>query len=127
MALTDYSGHPLRRADPMVKKLLAVTFPDYRGHKIKARLWKMPQRLQNYWSGGSRSYYVAVRISDGAVADFGTDNPFLKAAHIEVELPSGVMLVERSIFGGREAGITIWLRPDSIEAGITPGLLAAGD
>lgn len=116
MALNDYSGQPLRTGDPMVKRLLAVTFPQYRGRKVKARLWKGPMVLENYWSEGSRSYYRAVRIIDGAVADFGTDNPFFATAHEPVDLPSGVILVERSIFMGREAGLTVWARANDIDA-----------
>lgn len=113
MALNDYSGETLSRANPLVKRLLAATFPQYKGRKIKARLWRGPMQLQNYWDGGSRSYYVAVRIVDGAVSDFATDNPFERSSHEPVDLPVGVILVERSIFMGRESGLTVWMRPDN--------------
>lgn len=117
MALTDYSGQPLRRSDPLVKRLLAATFPEYRGRKVKARLWTHPRTLDNYWDGGSRSFYVAVRLVDGAVSDFGTDNPFRTATHEPVDLPSGVLLVEHTIFCGRDMGLTVWARQDALDAG----------
>lgn len=123
MALTDWSGETLRRSNPMVKRVLAASFPEWKGRKIKARLWTRPMRLQNYWDGGTRSYYVAIRVSDGAVANFGTDNPFLASAHDEVDLPAGTLLVEHTIFCGRDAGITIWARTDALDAGVTPALL----
>jgi hypothetical protein len=110
MALNDYSGEKLSRANPLVKRLLAATFPEYKGRKIKARLWTAPKRLENYWDGGSRSSYVAVRMNDGAISDFGTDNPSLRSAHDEVDLPEGVILVEHSFFCGTDMGITVWMR-----------------
>lgn len=113
MALNDWSGEPLSRANPLVKRLIAATFPEYRGRKIKARLWRGPMRLENYWDGGTRSYYRAVRVTDGAVADFGTDNPFLASAHEPVDLPVGVILVEHTIFCGRDSGLTVWMRPEN--------------
>ena len=125
VALNDFSGLALRKSNPLVKKLLAATFPEYRGRKVKARLWTGPRRLENYWDGGTRSYYKAVRIVDGAIADFGTDNPFLASAHEPVDLPAGVLLVEHSYFCGTDTGITVWARTDTLDAG-TPiaGLLA---
>lgn len=127
MALNDYSGETLSRANPLVKRLIAATFPDYRGRKIKARLWTRPMRLQNYWDGGSRSYYVAVRITDGAVSDFGTDNPFIRSTHDDVDLPVGVILVEHSYFCGRDTGLTVWARADNGLTVATPiaGLLGS--
>jgi hypothetical protein len=114
MALTDWSGEKVSKANPMVKRLLAATFPEWKGRKVKVCLWKGPQRLQNYWDGGSRSYYVAVRVTDGAVSNFGTDNPFVQSSHADVDLPSGVILVEHSIFMGKDSGVTIWVNPQDL-------------
>ena len=126
MALNDYTGEKLSRANPLVKRLLAATFPEWNGRKIKARLWTRPMRLENYWDGGTRSYYVAVRVTDGAVSDFGTDNPFMASAHAEVDLPVGVILVEHTIFCGRDAGITVWGRADALAGGpVISGLLGS--
>jgi hypothetical protein len=125
MALSDYSGEKLSTANPLVKRLIATTFPEYRGRKVKARLWTKPMRLSNYWDGGTRSYYVAIRIADGAVADFGTDNPFERSAHEPVDLPAGVILVEHSYFCGKDMGLTVWARADAVEAPNVAGLLNA--
>lgn len=125
MGLHDYEGVKLSKANPAVKRLIAATFPDYRGRKVKARAWRGPMRLQNYWDGGSRSYYVAVRVADGAVADFGTDNPFQQSAHEPVDLPEGVMLVEHSYFMGTDTGLTVWAHPgDALDAPTVTGLLS---
>lgn len=110
MALNDYSGETLSRANPVVKRLLALTFPDYKGRTIKARLWLRAKPLENYWDGGTRSYYEAVRIADGAVSSFGTDSPFLRSSHEPVDLPDGVILVEHAYFCGKDMGITVWVK-----------------
>ena len=126
MTINDYSGETLSRANPMVKRILAVAFPEYTGRKIKARTWTKARQLENYWSGGSRSYYVAIRVSDGAIADFGTDNPFVRSTHEPVDLPAGILLVENTIFCGKNTGITIWARAEALEQGIAPAMLEAG-
>lgn len=123
MALNDYDGQKLSTANPLVKRVLAATFPEYRGRKVKARAWLRPQVLSNYWDGGTRSFYKAVRIEDGAIADFGTDNPFVRSTHEPVDLPAGVLLVEHVIFCGKDLGIVIWARTDALDAGITPKML----
>lgn len=127
MALNDWSGEKLSTANPLVKRVIAATFPEYRGRKVKAQYWRGPRRLENYWDGGTRSYYVAIRIEDGAVADFGTDNPFHQSAHEPVDLPSGVLLIEHVIFCGKDLGLRIWARQDdaqTIGAVAIAGLLA---
>lgn len=121
MALNDYSGIALSRSNAMVKRIIAATFPEYNGRKIKARLWTAPRVLDNYWDGGSRSFYKAIRVEDGALADFGTDNPFHAVTHAPVDLPEGVLLVEHVIFCGKDLGLTVWAR----EAASQP-LLSAG-
>jgi hypothetical protein len=122
MSLTDWSGVAVSRTTPIIRRIVDATFPDYRGRKIKVRQWTGARQLDNYWSGGSRSYYVAIRVNDGAVSDFGTDNPFLASAHDKVDLPEGVILVERSIFCGKESGLTIWTHAPAAPALLGDGL-----
>ena len=123
--LTAFSGPRLSLANPLVKRLLAVTYPDYRGRKVELRAWVRPRQLENYWSGGTRSYWRLVRITDGAVMEPTNDNPFERAAHMEVDLPAGHLFVEHSYFCGKDMGIRIHGRVDEVKQLAAP-LLGAG-
>ena len=122
--LTAWSGPSLSRANPLVRALLQATFPDYGGRTIKLRAWTAPRRLENYWDGGTRSYWKLVRIADGAVAEPTNDNPFEAAAHAEVDLPDGCVFVEHAYFCGKDMGIRIYGRLTGLTAG--PVLLQFG-
>lgn len=108
--LTAWSGPKLSRAHPLVKRLLAATFPDYTGRTIGLRLWDKPRQLDNYWDGGSRSYWRLVRIADGAIAELDSDNPLEPSAHVLFDLPEGVLAVEHRYSCGRDEGIRIYGR-----------------
>jgi len=115
--LTPYSGPSVSRANPMVRRLLEATFPEYHGRTIQLRAWDKPRRLENYWDGGSRSYWRLVRLSDGAIAEPTNDNPFQAVAHVEVDLPDGHVFVEHAYFCGKDMGIRIYGRLTALSAG----------
>lgn len=115
----------LSRSNPDVKRLLAITFPQYRGRKIRLSFTER-MSLENYWDGGTRSYYRAVDLNTGEVREpaRATGNPFNGMAHVEFDLPTGVALVEHSIFCGKDVGITVHVRRESqtMLTGFTPAL-----
>jgi hypothetical protein len=78
----------LRKANPLVKRLLALTFPDYTGRKVELRTWTGPRVLDNYWDGGSRSWWRLVSVAAGTVAEPTNDNPFMADAHEKADLPA---------------------------------------
>jgi len=118
--ITPYAGPRVSRANPMVARLLAATFPDYRGRKIELRSWDRPRTLENYWDGGTRSYWSMVEITTGRVGTPTNDNPFEPAAHDKWDLPSGWVAVEHIIFCGHDLGIRIYARAEDL-ARVTAG------
>lgn len=117
----------LSRSTPAVKRLLAATFPEYRGRTIQLVATERVHGLENYWDGGTRSYWKAVDLATGRVVDpaVATTNPFTKVAHATVELPAGVALVEHTIFCGTDVGVTIHVRPGTVTAALTGSLALA--
>ena len=95
--------------------ILARTFPDYTGRTFRVNIGK-PYKVSSYWDGGSRSQYVFYDLDRGAVWQVPTNHPFFqpeaeaasdKALEIAKTLPR-VIVVEHSIFCGKDAGIIFW-------------------
>lgn len=104
----------LSRSNPVVKRLLAATFPNYRGRKLRA-VAVAPDRplyFDLHWSGGSRDVIRLVRVADGAI---GTPRvPAWYSGHDgAVVVPAGHLLVVHSHFVGVDAGITVYVAPAS--------------
>ena len=114
--ITAFSGPRVPRSNPMVARILAATFPDYRGRKIALRAWDRPRVLNNYWDGGSRSYWRMIDTAADRIGEPTNDNPFLGDAHTEVDLPVGWLAVEHVIFAGEDLGIRIYARTDRVAA-----------
>lgn len=130
-ALNDYPGVGLRMSNPLVKRLIAATFPEYRGRKVRLMLWTRPRQLMNYWSGGSRSDWRLIDPARGfAAPSADMYNPFTKAAHEAFDLPAGVIAIEHDIFCGKDMGLYVYVRPEDfalvIAGATTHGLLTAG-
>lgn len=63
------------RANPAVKMLLAASYPEYRGRKIRVTPFVGPMRLDSYWDEGSRTYFVFVDISTGRSINVHSNHP----------------------------------------------------
>lgn len=115
----------LERKD--VEQLANKTFPSYHGKKFRVSTSES-YRLHNYWDGGSREYFVLLRINpDGSVVlvdgcNTGTDNPFKDEAHQSIPIAQDMMVVVNSIFCGKDMGLTFYVHPNSI---LLPKLLPA--
>ena len=85
-------------------------FPGYRGRKFRVVVSDRPRRLLSYWDGGSRDSYVVIQegraISPPAFAPFGREDV---PEYVPV---SGAILVEHSIFMGKDSGCTIYIHPE---------------
>jgi hypothetical protein len=105
------------KALPVVKAILGVSFPEYKGRKVSVRL---SERVFIDTEGGGGSYdrAVAVQMSDGKSADVPNVSPFSGAYMAQVNdgipLPAGVALVVHSMFCGKDAGIVIHVAPESV-------------
>ena len=124
--LGAWAGPRVSRVNPHVARILAATFPDYSGRRIELRLWTGPRRLENYWSGGTRSYWTMIDVA-GRSGRPTNDNPFHDDAHAEFDLPAGWLAVEHCIFCGKDLGIRIYARAaDAAALTSGPAQLTAG-
>jgi hypothetical protein len=94
-----------RREERMMVK---AAFPDYRGRKITSDFSGSCHIHDNYWDGGTRNYYTAVRIATLEAATARADNPFRHVMDGRVQVPAGYALLCRSYFCGKDCGITIY-------------------
>jgi hypothetical protein len=111
--LNTWQGVKVSKTIPVIAKIINATFPDYRGRKIKIRAWKGPRKLDSWWDGGSRDYFALVSISTGQVAQMESNHPFYEAnknLNGMFDLPPLCLLVQHSIFAGKDIGITIFCR-----------------
>lgn len=98
----------LRTSDHRVKELIQRTYPEYRGRKVKI-VQRDTYHMSDYWSGGSRTYVVAVNLANMQVEHHKgvSSNPFNDSAHDSFSIPDGVAMVEHVIFCGKDLGIRI--------------------
>ena len=113
-----------------VPALLLRAFPAYTGRKFAAVVCEAVSLHDAYWSGGSRSTYRALELATGRTCDpvsFVLNPPqFGGAARaVTVPLPSGWVIVQHSIFCGKDAGLTFHIRAENA-APLLPGPVALG-
>ena len=96
--------------------IFKVAFPEYKGRKFKVEVSDSPLNVKSYWDGGSRDYFVFVRLSDQQVfMEVPAQSMFdkqIKGAD-SVTLPPGMGCVEHSIFRGKDMGLTLHLTPEN--------------
>lgn len=105
------------RSEPLVKRIVKATFPEYRGRKIKIKT-TFPPDLISYWSGGSISYFVFYQPdSDKTFPVNSLESPWKQYKQgrkfSEEMIPLSVVLVEHRFFCGHDMGITIYVREPS--------------
>lgn len=96
----------ISKLDDFIKKIINTTFPEYKGKKIKIST-NIPKRLNTEWSCGSKEYYAFYELATGK--QFVINNTM----NLDL-LPSGVILVEHSIFCGKDMGITIYANSEQL-------------
>jgi hypothetical protein len=123
------SALPVSRSDPRVRAILSATFPDYRGRKVRVARFDRPLHLDLSWSGGTIDKVALIDFRNGRIGHLVVPAPWSHGAADPVDCPAGALLVVRSYFLGVDAGVTIYVRPDSLSlAGdALAGLLPGGD
>lgn len=112
---------PLRRSDPVVRRMLGATFPDYRGRKISAVVVGDDRlSFDLHWSGGSRDVVLLIDPAGDRIGK--ATSPWFAPGDGAVVVPPGMILAVRSWFVGSDAGVTFYIRPAS--AGLGAGLPA---
>jgi hypothetical protein len=109
----------LSRSDAQVKAIINASYPSYRGRKIRLEVASDMLPSPTYWSGGSRSEYVAYHLSTGEVRglpdrckdprEFG-GTPL---GSERVKIPLGVIIVEHRIFCGKDSGLRFFVHPEN--------------
>ena len=82
----------------------------YRGRKVHQRDFRPGISLNSYWDSGSRDYFYFINIASMSVHNTVPQNGtvFDKLSLKTTELPPNCVLVERSVFRGKDASITIY-------------------
>ena len=108
------------------KEVFAVvnaTFPNYKGRKFRIQPAEAVGFYDLNWSGGTRNQYRACAI-DGSPIDskYNLNSPAPWNNPFEgkrIELPMDVVIVEHSMFCGKDVGLRIYVNPANM-----PRLLA---
>ena len=97
-----------------MKELAKQAF-DYNGRKYKV-ISQSTYRLKNYWDGGSKEDCVLVNRETGLfhTPEYETQNPHTSLAHANFEIPVNHFIITHSIFMGKDAGITFYVRPEEM-------------
>ena len=105
--------------EPLIVDLAALV--GYRGRKFTLVMADWVEPDSNYWSGGSKSDYTVVRLSDMEVVEL-PDDPTGGARPGRLQLPPGFVVIEHVRFQGKDLGLRIFVNP----LGLDPRLLPAG-
>lgn len=103
MALSP-SPVPVRRSNPVVRRALALAFPDWKGRKVRVVRHTGPHSLDLNWSGGTRDAVALIDLGSGRVADLRVGAPWTHDGI--VDHGPGTLLVVHSTFVGNDAGVT---------------------
>jgi hypothetical protein len=107
-----------KKTDPVVAQYVRQ-FPNYRGRKpVRIRASKSCH-ISDYWSEGSRTYSVFVDFKTGkALSDSEVGfqvqtiaNPFSLRIG-DFDLKPGIVVVENTIFCGKDLGIRVVVHPE---------------
>lgn len=82
----------------------------FRGRKVHQRDFRPGMSLNSYWDSGSRDYFYFINVASMSVHSAVQQNGtmFDKLSLKTTELPPNCVLVERSVFRGKDASITIY-------------------
>ena len=109
----------VKKAD--VRPILKATFPNYKGRTFEVKFVRSVTFHDTNWGGGTRNYYVAI-ASDGRTATPNIPAPWKNMVEgSTVELTPDILVVEHSIFCGKDLGITIYANPTHQPKWLTEG------
>jgi len=123
----------LRTSDPLVKRILRATWPEYTGRKVELRV-EEKLHLDSYMGeGGTWNEWVALELSEFRVVDIpchgglaahvaGPDSLAWNTAFGETRVIPGVAYVGRIHFCGKDLGVRIVIHPDNAAKLIAGGV-----
>ncbi len=103
--------HYLDKPDPLIRRIVAAAYPDYRGTKYSIEVTDQPIDISSYWDGGSRDRYVFVSLADFRAVPGPDTAPLGGRQYRPVPLPPDVVCVRETIYRGKNLGVTVIVHP----------------
>lgn len=104
----------IQKPSPILERICRAAFPSYGGRK-----WKLESRerlsTNSYWDGGSKDTFCIVEIATFLTKSIPSMNPLTVKAREPTDIPAGAVIVEHSIFCGKQIGLTVHCRPEDFE------------
>lgn len=98
-----------------IAKIVAATFPDYKGRKFKIEARSQVTLTDLNWSGGSRSQYRTCTLGGnyiGGADKYNAQAPWAhQAENATVPIPPGAVVVRHTLFCGKDLGLTVYVNP----------------
>ena len=104
------------KPDTSIKKIVTIAYPNYNGKKIAISDF-IPSNLNSYWDGGSRDYFVFYHLDENKAIPVHSNHPYFEATQPRLlgQLPDRVLLVQHTIFCGKDLGITIYANKTDLQ------------
>jgi len=97
-----------------VKALAHQAFPNYTGRKFKLDNSGYKVNLTSHWDGGSRDQFVVLQLGSNATKAIPQNGTMFDRVNVnDVDVPVGFVIVEHSIFCGKDMGITFHVNPET--------------
>jgi hypothetical protein len=103
----------MRVRKAQVRPIVEATFPTYRGRTFRVEFVETVTFRNTNWSGGTRSFYQAVRMTDGESVELARGfTPWANPVEgRSVDLPEDIVVVEHVIFCGKDLGLRFLAHP----------------
>jgi hypothetical protein len=113
----------LRVSDPLVKKILAITWPEYRGRKVELEVGDSIRLGSYLGEGGTWNQWKALELAEFQVIDIpcpgglsahvaGPDSLAWKTSFGMSRVVPGIAYVGRIHFCGKDLGVRVVIHPD---------------
>ena len=109
------------KSAPEVVKVARLAFPDYRGRKFRIDATEKFNISNSYWSGGTKSDYVAIKFPEMVIVELPDVNPMRHPGYNRcfVNMMKDVIVVEHIIFCGHDCGLLVHVHPCNINKLLT--------
>ena len=101
------------KPDETMKKIARLI--GYSGKKFKLST-NIPHRLSSYWDGGSKDYFYFYSPHNQTLLEVHSNHPMFEPGQPAIlkELPVDLILIEHSIFCGKDMGLTFYVQAENI-------------
>lgn len=98
-----------------VRPIINASFPGYSGQKVKVVAGELTINTTSHWDGGSRNQFVVLNLSTLESKKLGQSGTmFDRNPPLNIPVSKDLVIVEHSIFRGKDHGLTIYIHPDNI-------------